>query len=222
MSLPGTKSYASATVHTLNDVAPTFGDVATTFGDVAPTFCNATHDICSELSNKMGKKSMSNDNDNQRENGRVKWFNNKAGYGFLTVSDGGNSAKDFFVHHSSLNVSEEQYKYLVQGEYVEFELTETIDEKRKWHASSVSGVNGGKLMCETRKDTQSVDITDKSKNLHHRTQEHRSPAQRTHEHRSPVQRTHEHRTQEHRTSKSKGSKTFIDEEGVEWFRVRKR
>ena len=32
--------------------------------------------------------------------------------------------QDVFVHHSALTVGEEQYKYLVQGEYVEFEVTE--------------------------------------------------------------------------------------------------
>ena len=32
--------------------------------------------------------------------GRVKWFNNKAGYGFITVTDGSRSGTDVFVHHS--------------------------------------------------------------------------------------------------------------------------
>ena len=50
--------------------------------------------------------------------GRVKWFNNKVGYGFITTCD--DDKKDVFVHHSSLQVSNEIYKYLVQGEYVEF------------------------------------------------------------------------------------------------------
>lgn len=54
--------------------------------------------------------------------GRVKWFNNKAGYGFITVTDGSRSGTDIFVHHSSVNVENQQYKYLVQGEYVEFDL----------------------------------------------------------------------------------------------------
>ena len=54
----------------------------------------------------------------ERFNGRVKWFNNKAGYGFVTVTNGHHLDKDIFVHHSAINVSSEQYKYLVQGEYV--------------------------------------------------------------------------------------------------------
>ena len=46
--------------------------------------------------------------------GRVKWFNNKAGYGFITVTDGDRSGKDIFVHHSGIKVGSEQYRYLVQ------------------------------------------------------------------------------------------------------------
>jgi len=83
--------------------------------------------------------------------GRVKWFNNKAGYGFITVTDGVRSGTDVFVHHSAINVENQQYKYLVQGEYIEFDLIKTTDsEKHEWQASNVSGIKGGKLMCETR------------------------------------------------------------------------
>jgi len=82
--------------------------------------------------------------------GRVKWFNNKAGYGFITVTDGKRSGTDVFVHHSAVNVENQQYKYLVQGEYVEFELIKTDSEKHEWQASRVSGIKNGKLMCETR------------------------------------------------------------------------
>ena len=84
--------------------------------------------------------------------GRVKWFNNKAGYGFITVTDGSRTGTDVFVHHSAINVENQQYKYLVQGEYVEFGLVKTASEKHEWQASCVSGIRGGKLMCETRHD----------------------------------------------------------------------
>jgi cold shock CspA family protein len=83
--------------------------------------------------------------------GRVKWFNNKAGYGFITVTGNGNFAeKDIFVHHVGLNVESKQYKYLVQGEYVEFNLSKSDKENHEYQAVNVSGINGGKLMCETK------------------------------------------------------------------------
>jgi CspA family cold shock protein len=82
--------------------------------------------------------------------GRVKWFNNKAGYGFITVTDGHKSGSDIFVHHSSIKVDAQQYKYLVQGEYVEFGLSSVSSGDHECQSSDVSGIKGGKLMCETR------------------------------------------------------------------------
>jgi CspA family cold shock protein len=87
-------------------------------------------------------------------NGRVKWFNNKAGYGFITTENDTYSG-DVFVHHSALFTANEQYKYLVQGEYVEFQLSRVTGGTHEWQAEKVSGLNGGKLMCETRNETRS-------------------------------------------------------------------
>jgi cold shock CspA family protein len=86
--------------------------------------------------------------------GRVKWFNNKAGYGFITVTSGDNTGSDVFVHHSAIEVGQEQYRYLVQGEYVMFQLCSVKDETHKWQAGSVKGINDGKLMCETRLESR--------------------------------------------------------------------
>jgi cold shock CspA family protein len=82
--------------------------------------------------------------------GQVKWFNNKAGYGFITVNDGEQSGKDIFVHYSTIRVSN-QYKYLVQGEYVEFEMIVSTTDGHEFQANDVSGIKGGPLMCETRR-----------------------------------------------------------------------
>jgi cold shock CspA family protein len=84
--------------------------------------------------------------------GRVKWFNNKAGYGFITVTDGlYGVGKDVFVHHTNIVVSNEQYTYLIQGEYVNFKVEKTTDDStHESHAVQVQGISGGKLMCETR------------------------------------------------------------------------
>lgn len=47
--------------------------------------------------------------------GKVKWFDNKKGYGFI-VSDGG----DVFVHHSA--IKGDGFKTLEEGQDVEFEV----------------------------------------------------------------------------------------------------
>ena len=48
--------------------------------------------------------------------GKVKWFSNQKGYGFIT-SESGN---DVFVHHSA--IQGEGYKTLEEGQEVEFEI----------------------------------------------------------------------------------------------------
>ena len=51
--------------------------------------------------------------------GQVKWFNNKIGYGFITVLDD-NLNKDVFVHHTA--VREAGLKYLNEGDELTFEV----------------------------------------------------------------------------------------------------
>jgi CspA family cold shock protein len=52
--------------------------------------------------------------------GRVKWFNEKKGYGFITRNDGG---EDVFVHYSGING--DGFKTLEEGDLVEFEIKDT-------------------------------------------------------------------------------------------------
>lgn len=54
-----------------------------------------------------------------RMRGRVKWFNNQKGYGFIEQPDG---RPDVFVHYSA--IQEEGYKSLKEGQLVEFDLVE--------------------------------------------------------------------------------------------------
>lgn len=85
--------------------------------------------------------------------GRCKWFNSKNGYGFISFKNDKGNVNDVFVHHNSVKVNNEQYKYLVIGEYVQFKIIENeMNEKHKFFAVEVEGVDGGKLMCETRKE----------------------------------------------------------------------
>ena len=51
--------------------------------------------------------------------GKVKWFNNSKGFGFLLAED---ASKDYFVHYSSIVV--EGYKTLKAGELVLFDIVE--------------------------------------------------------------------------------------------------
>lgn len=52
--------------------------------------------------------------------GKVKWFNNEKGYGFIEYED----LDDIFVHYSAIN--KEGYKTLKEGDVVDFNLIETV------------------------------------------------------------------------------------------------
>lgn len=52
--------------------------------------------------------------------GKVKWFNNQKGYGFLVSEDG----TEFFVHYSGINTTE-KFKSLAEDENVVFDVIDT-------------------------------------------------------------------------------------------------
>ena len=59
--------------------------------------------------------------------------------------------KEIFVHKNSLKCQPNQNKYLVQGEYVEFEIIKTHinTDKYEYEADRVTGIMKNELMCET-------------------------------------------------------------------------
>jgi cold shock CspA family protein len=91
--------------------------------------------------------------------GRVKWFNNKSGFGFITACNGEHLNSDIFVHYSSIRAQSSQYKYLVQGEYVEFLIVPSENDNHKFHATDISGILEGVLMCETHRLNNIVPVS---------------------------------------------------------------
>jgi len=107
--------------------------------------------------------------------GRVKWFNNRAGFGFVTVLEGDKKNEDVFVHHTGINVDTEQYKYLVQGEYVSFVLKSSDSTDHPYQAGSVRGVLEGPLMCETRNENRSTREGEDGQSRESHRESHRGP-----------------------------------------------
>ncbi len=142
---PSKKTAASSTKTTTTTSAPVFTTL--------PEVCEPVAVACDAVEAPAPSAAA----DLDLTSGRVKWFNNKAGYGFITVNDcETNEERDMFVHHSEIKVDQSQYKYLVQGEYVEFVIGAISRESKiDVHATNVRGINGGKLMCETRNEVRS-------------------------------------------------------------------
>ena len=65
--------------------------------------------------------------------GKVKWFNNSKGYGFIGEEGGA----DVFVHYSA--IQGEGYKTLQEGDTVEFEV---VQGQKGPQAENVSKVEG--------------------------------------------------------------------------------
>jgi CspA family cold shock protein len=89
-----------------------------------------------------------------RHIGRVKWFNNQKGYGFLTFETESGKWEDVFVHHSAIAGDDtDSFRYLVQDEYVEFGCISSNDALAT--ASDVTGPLRNKLAYQLRNERRS-------------------------------------------------------------------
>jgi len=65
--------------------------------------------------------------------GKVKWFNDQKGFGFITPNDGG---KDVFVHQAS--IKGEGYRTLSENDLVQFDTEDGPKGKRATNVSKVT------------------------------------------------------------------------------------
>jgi len=70
--------------------------------------------------------------------GTVKWFSNRKGFGFIEPKDGG---EDTFVHQTSIQSADGEYRTLVEGMEVEYGIEK--EESGKLKAIDVTSVGGG-------------------------------------------------------------------------------
>ena len=66
--------------------------------------------------------------------GKVKWFNNAKGYGFVLPEEGG---EDLFVHYSAIQM--DGYKTLKAGQDVQFDI---VEGPKGLHAVNIQNVAG--------------------------------------------------------------------------------
>ena len=86
--------------------------------------------------------------DENRIIGCVSWFDSKKGYGFVKVltPDHKKNGSDIFIHFSNIQVNDNEYKVVYPGEYIEFDLSESNDDRPC--CLNVTGLYGGNLLTQ--------------------------------------------------------------------------
>lgn len=93
--------------------------------------------------------------------GRVKWFNNAKGYGFILPEEGGD---DLFAHYSSIVM--DGYKTLKAGQLVSYEVLSGPKGSHAINISSLEHLDSGKAEATDEPEepdqgsTQSDDLRD--------------------------------------------------------------
>ena len=90
--------------------------------------------------------------------GRVKWFNSKLGYGFITTNLN-NEDHDIFIHQSNVRPNQSRYRTLREGEYVSLNVSESGETRQ---AIDVTGVNGGPLNCDLERNMKTNKVRNES------------------------------------------------------------
>ena len=88
-------------------------------------------------------------------NGRVKWFNNAKGYGFILPDEGG---EDYFAHYSSIQM--EGYKTLKAGQAVAFEILEGSKGSHAINIQAIESESDSETDSDDGPDTGSDEIDD--------------------------------------------------------------
>ena len=93
--------------------------------------------------------------------GKVKWFNNAKGYGFVLPDNGG---EDLFIHYSAIQM--DGYKTLKAGQEIQFEIVEgpkglhAVNIQDVGHPALLNGELGGVSVDFDLGDDSSDDLLD--------------------------------------------------------------